>query len=175
MAVEAKYLGYHENEGYWVNVRNAKPTGKAGDGGVIRRFETEEEAKAYMQGVNDCGEDTFMRSVNYAEEPVRHEGDEFVEEDKENQKNYYTEPPEISWIRAVTGILTYDQVDAINESRRLPDNVKFMMNGSGGYSISYNYFNIRPGTQTLPKGFEVKKDILGFVHVVPTGTTGWFY
>ena len=77
-AVEAKYLGYHDGSGYWVNVRTANPTGNIGDAGVIRRFETKEAAKEYAKTVNSTGVDTFTKQTANNDKPVCHEGDTFV-------------------------------------------------------------------------------------------------
>lgn len=81
-------------------------------------------------------------------------------------------PPEIGTFRLSTGFLTDRQVDAINQSRRLPSNAKFVMNGYGSYSISNNFFGIRIGTQTLPEGFEVRKNVFGQAVVLPKGSEG---
>ena len=84
-----------------------------------------------------------------------------------------TEPPQISKTRLFFCALTDEQVAKINESRKLPENGKFIANGYGSYYISPNFFGLRPGTQELPVGFEVKKNILGFAVVVPNGTKGY--
>ena len=84
-------------------------------------------------------------------------------------------PPDISWGRAVTGFLTDDQVAALHETGKLPENVKFVPNGVGGYSIVYNYLNVTSGTHDVPQGFEVKRDFMGVAHVVPRGTDGLIY
>ena len=80
--------------------------------------------------------------------------------------------PEIGTFRLSTGFLTDRQVDAINQSRRLPSNAKFVMDGYGSYSISNNFFGIRIGTQTLPEGFEVRKNVFGQAVVLPKGSEG---
>ena len=83
------------------------------------------------------------------------------------------EPPKISRLRLMFGLLKDDQVKAINESGRLPDNAKFIMNNVGnGYTICNNFFGLRAGTKELPAGFEVKKSVFGFAQVVPKGTEG---
>lgn len=177
MTVEAKYLGYHEGEGYWVNVRNANPTGKLGDGGVIRRFETKEDAKNYTQEVNSTGIDTF----SYTTKPnnnnvVRHDGDEFISSNKVGQVINNQDAPDVSLIRAATGYLTQEQVDKINENRNLPNNLKIMQTGLGGYYLTYNsLIDIGPSIHTVPEGYELKRDITGYVHVLPKDTTGIFY
>lgn len=84
-----------------------------------------------------------------------------------------TEPPQISKTRLFFCALTDEQVVQINESKKLPENGKFVSNGYGQYYISPNFFGLRPGTQDLPVGFEVKKNILGFAVVVPNGTKGY--
>ena len=78
----------------------------------------------------------------------------------------------IGVLRLTTGLLTDEQVDNINKTRKLPDNAKFIPNGFGQYYIANNFFNMRAGTQTLPEGFEVKKNVLGFAVVVPKDTNG---
>ena len=77
MTLVANYVGERNGE-YWVNVKTANPSGKIGDGGVIRRFESKEDAKKYAKLVNETGVDTFeYRKDVQNNEPVRHEGDTF--------------------------------------------------------------------------------------------------
>lgn len=78
MTVVANYIGQKDDNMYWVNVKTANPTGNIGDAGVIRRFNTQEEAKTYTNEVNQTGVDSFVKTNNMAEEPVRHQGDVFV-------------------------------------------------------------------------------------------------
>lgn len=85
-----------------------------------------------------------------------------------------TMPPEIGFFRLMSGFLTDNQVNQINQSRQLPSNAKFIMNGYGSYSISNNILGVRVGTQTLPEGFEVKKNVLGQAVVLPKGSEGLF-
>lgn len=172
--VVANYVGYHDNVGYLVNVKTAKPTGNMGDAGVIRQFETKEEAKAYADYVNATGVDTFAHQNPIVDTNVRHQGDEFAYSARVDE-GVHTEPPSISWGRAVTGFLTKEQVDAINETGRLPKNVKIMPDGYGGYNFVYNYFGLRAGTQTVPAGFEMKQDVIGVAHIVPKDTNGILY
>ena len=79
---------------------------------------------------------------------------------------------EIGMIRLATGFLTDEQVAKINETRKLPDNAKFIANGYGQYYIANNFFGVRAGTQTLPEGFEVKKNVLGRAVVIAKDTNG---
>ena len=81
-------------------------------------------------------------------------------------------PPDIGTLRLTTGFLTDKQVDDINKTRQLPPNAKFVMNGYGSYAISNNFFGIRVGTQTLPEGFEVRKNVFGQAVVLPKGSEG---
>lgn len=83
------------------------------------------------------------------------------------------EPPQISKTRLFFCALTDEQIAQINESKKLPKNGKFVNNGYGQYFITPNFFGLRPGTQDLPEGFEVKKNIIGFAVVVPKGTKGF--
>ena len=90
MTVEAVYMGPRQGGDYWVNVKNANPSGMIGDAGVIRRFKTEDDAKAYTKTVNDTKpsseqeyklyQDKFEKSSPEPQQPlnIRHEGDVFV-------------------------------------------------------------------------------------------------
>ena len=89
------------------------------------------------------------------------------------KKTSTIEPPQISKTRLFFGVLTDEQIAKVNESKKLPANGKFINNGYGQYFISPNFFGIRPGTQELPQGFEVKKTRLGTAIVVPKGTKGF--
>ena len=169
--VEAVYIGPSNDGSYWVNVKNSNPKGMIGDGGVIRRFDTKEEAKIYANKVNSTGVDTFERSHNTENSAPRYYSDEFYYSEKRSDMT----PPDISWGRVVTGFLTDEQVERINATGKLPENVKFVPNGYGGYSIVYNYLNVTSGTHDVPKGFEVKRDFMGMAHVVPVGTDGIIY
>lgn len=168
MEVQAKYLGEDKNGYYNVNVRTANPTGNLGDAGVIRRFENKEEAKAYAEIVNETGEDVFVKKQpEKAEKPVRHEGDDFVCEGKK-------ECPKISWARAAFSRLTDEQIKTINETGKLPQGVKVVRDGMGGYTLSNNYGGLVTGTRTIPEGFEMKKDWAGFTVIVPKDTESIF-
>ncbi len=66
--------------------------------------------------------------------------------------------------------LTNEQIDAINESRRLPQNVK--VNKYRG--LSNNFFNLTQGTRTLPEGYELRKNKLGFTRMVMIDSEGFW-
>lgn len=77
------------------------------------------------------------------------------------------DPTKIGYFRAVFSRLTDEQINNVNESGKLNGNVKFRSNGQGGYVIVPNIMNVSVGTKTLPAGFELKKNFLGFTCVVP--------
>lgn len=83
-------------------------------------------------------------------------------------------PPSIGTMRLTFNFLSDAQIDQINRTGKLPDNAKFMRTENGGYIIGNNFFGFREGTQELPAGYEVKKDLFGFAVVVPSGTNGAF-
>lgn len=172
--VEAKYLGYDDRiQKYRVNVRTANPTGKIGDAGVIRYFETKNDAKDYTNIVNKTKQDVFTPEVKKTKEdiPVRHAGDVFAMSFKSNEnENLKVNPcPKISLWRGVFSRLTDEQIKAVNETKKLPEGTKFQFN-----RICHNWFNIMPGTRDLPVGYELKKDVFGFTTVVQKGTEGMF-
>ena len=106
-------------------------------------------------------------------QPIKENLQKTIENDKfvssTQQENL---PPDIGTFRLTTGFLTDKQVDDINKTRQLPPNAKFVMNGYGSYAISNNFFGIRVGTQTLPEGFEVRKNVFGQAVVLPKGSEG---
>ncbi|MCD7780818.1 MAG: hypothetical protein LUH05_09135 [Candidatus Gastranaerophilales bacterium] len=81
--------------------------------------------------------------------------------------------PKISIPRVFFHRFTKDQIEAVNKSGKLPQNAKFTDNG-GNVSFTWNLADITTGTHILPKGYEVKNDILGFTHVVREGTKNLF-
>lgn len=82
------------------------------------------------------------------------------------------QPPRIGFFRLATGFLTQAQVDQINLSGKLPDNAKFIHNEYGKFVICNNFLGLRVGTQDLPYGFEVKRNIIGQALVLPKGSSG---
>ena len=108
----------------------------------------------------------------YPQQAMKENVQASVRNDQFVPSNNQALPPEIGTFRLSTGFLTDGQVDAINQSRRLPSNAKFVMDGYGSYSISNNFFGIRIGTQTLPEGFEVRKNVFGQAVVLPKGSEG---
>ncbi len=174
MAVEAIYRG-HGSQGYMVNVRSTKRTGNIGDAGVIRFFDTKDEAEAYIDKVNSTGQmDTFVRQEDQKEKTVMDMNMDTTSFNGSPINKLSAEVPQISWLRTVFSRLTKEQINAINETGQLPKNVKFVKDPVGNYSITYNYAGITEGTRTLPAGYEVRQDVLGFTRVVPKDTEGLF-
>ncbi|MBR6099589.1 hypothetical protein IKP85_07565 [bacterium] len=90
VTLAANYMGQRPSGDYWVNVRTARPSGMIGDAGVIRRFQNEEQAKAYVKLINNTPltseqeyklyQDMFVKEKPEPQQPlnIRHEGDTFV-------------------------------------------------------------------------------------------------
>lgn len=178
--VTAKYLGYDKRtDTYRVNVKNAHPTGKIGDAGVIKYFEAKDKAKEYTDIVNKTKQDVFVPlPKKLTKGPlVRHEGDVFTQTQtfKGNEdKKVKVEPcAKISLWRGVFSKLTDEQINAVNETGELPKGTKFQPSVNG-YVICHNWFGLMPGTQIMPAGYELKKNIFGFTVCVPKGTEGLF-
>lgn len=115
----------------------------------------------FKQQPQKTGQPVSQTVINQPQEDV------FISENKPT-------PPHIGTGRLMTGFLTDKQVEEINQTRKLPPNAKFVQNGIGGYAISNNFFGVRIGTQTLPEGFEVKKNIIGQAVVLPKDSDGLF-
>ena len=84
-------------------------------------------------------------------------------------------PPKINMARILFHRLTKDQIEAVNTSGQLPKNAKFVDGEvSGEPKMTWNLLDWSKGTHTLPAGYEMKNDILGFTHVVRTDTKAWW-
>lgn len=83
--------------------------------------------------------------------------------------------PEISGVRVFFNRLTDEQIAQVNETKQLPKNAKIIDEIPTGHPrLTWNLFDITPGTHQLPAGYELKKDILGFTRVVREGTQAWY-
>ena len=83
--------------------------------------------------------------------------------------------PKVQVLRIWFNRLTQEQIDAINESGKLPKNIKIRPKEMGtGYYIYHNIFNMYNGTQTMPEGYELRKNRLGFTRLVPKDTEGFW-
>lgn len=68
-----------------------------------------------------------------------------------------------------------EQIDEINKTRRTPDNMKIRPNtGDTGYHIYHNIFNLQNGTKTLPEGYELRQNKLGFTRLVLKDSEGFW-
>ena len=85
-----------------------------------------------------------------------------------------TEAPKIGFARILFNRLTPEQIETINKNREMPKNAKFVEDPMYGPRLTWNIADITPGTHTLPAGYELKNDILGFTHVVREGTQAWY-
>ncbi len=71
--------------------------------------------------------------------------------------------------------LTQEQIDAINETKTLPDNMKVRPKKLGtGYDIFHNIFGLKNGTHTIPEGWELRRNKLGFTRLVPVDSEGFW-
>ncbi len=82
--------------------------------------------------------------------------------------------PEIGMARVLFNRLTPEQIETINENREMPKNAKFVEDPIYGPRMTWNLCDFTAGTHTLPAGYELKNDILGFTHVVREGTQAWY-
>ena len=83
--------------------------------------------------------------------------------------------PEISGIRVFFNRYTDEQIAQVNEAGQLPKNAKVVDDVNFGKPrLTWNLWDITPGTHKLPAGYELKKDILGFTHLVREGTQAWY-
>ncbi len=86
-----------------------------------------------------------------------------------------TEPPKIGMARVIFHRLTKEQLAEVNETRQLPKNAKIVNNEvSGEPRMTWNLLDWSLGTHTLPKGYEMKNDILGFTHIVREDSKAWW-
>ena len=93
-----------------------------------------------------------------------------------SKENKPAEPvvPEIGMARILFNRLTPEQIETINKNREMPKNAKFVEDPIYGPKMTWNLCDFTAGTHTLPAGYELKNDILGFTHVVREGTQAWF-
>lgn len=93
----------------------------------------------------------------------------------ELSKNKKYDGPKIDFFRAMFSRLNDEQMEAINRTGKTPNNIKITKSTeTGNYQIGNNIFGIISGTTTMPAGYELKKDVLGFAHIVPKDTQGLF-
>ncbi len=83
--------------------------------------------------------------------------------------------PKVPVLRIWFNRLTQDQIDEINRTGKLPKNIKVRPKEVGtGYYMYHNIFNMYNGTQTMPEGYELRRNRLGFTRLVPKDTEGFW-
>ena len=82
------------------------------------------------------------------------------------------EDVKIGTTRAIFGYLTQEQVDEINKTRKLPQNIKIARTPEGHFVLKPNWFNVTRGTHTIPEGYELRRNIAGFTEIVPIDEEG---
>jgi hypothetical protein len=112
--------------------------------------------------------------VGFSSETVETPPSTAAEEKNDTVEIKKVKPPQIGGLRLFFSMLTDEQINKVNEAKRLPKNAKFIANGYGGYTVSNNWFNVTPGTRSLPAGFEVRKNWLGFAIVLPKDSESVF-
>lgn len=128
-----------------------------------------------MAGINAVSGLNFSK-VNFKQNENTGATTTQIPESKPDSAEFSTkvDVPKISKTRLFFTRLTDEQIAAVNKAGRLPDGAKFVANGFGGYTICNNFFNFRAGTQQIPAGFELVKNVFGFTEVMPIGTKGAF-
>lgn len=87
-------------------------------------------------------------------------------------KDYIDNNTNIDFIEANFKVLSDKQIAEINKTRKLPKGTVIQKNDEGDFYISSDVTDLSTGTRTLPKGFEVKKNVFGIAVIVPVGTKG---
>lgn len=98
----------------------------------------------------------------------------FINDYFEAQNKVNSEPPKIGIFRVLFHRLTKEQIDAVNTGRELPKNAKVVEDPVTGPRMTWNLCDFTAGTHKLPAGYELKRDILGFTHLVREGTKAWY-
>lgn len=81
---------------------------------------------------------------------------------------------DIGFMEAAFQVLTDKQIEEINRTKKLPEGTVIQKDEHGDFYITGDVTNLSTGTRTLPKGFEVKKNVFGYAIIVPEGTRGIF-
>ncbi len=85
------------------------------------------------------------------------------------------DPTKVGYWRAAFSRLTTEQINNANETGKLSGKVKIKQNLAGtGYSLTSNLMGITVGTQTIPAGYELRKNWLGFTVLLPKDSEGLF-
>ena len=83
--------------------------------------------------------------------------------------------PKVPVLRIWFHRLKQEQIDEINRVGKLPKNIKIRPKSVGtGYYMYHNIFNLYNGTRTMPEGYELRRNRLGFTRLVPKDTEGFW-
>lgn len=81
---------------------------------------------------------------------------------------------DINFLEAQSRLLSDRQISIINKTKKMPDGTIIEKDKYGNYYITSDITGLSTGTKTLPKGYEVRKDITGFAIVVLIDQKGVF-
>lgn len=85
------------------------------------------------------------------------------------------DPMAVGYWRAAFSRLTDEQIKNANETGQLKGKIKIKpKTGETGYVLRTNLFNVTTGTKTIPAGYELRKNWLGFTTIQPKGAEGAF-
>ena len=85
------------------------------------------------------------------------------------------DPNKVGYWRAAFSRLTTEQINNANETGKLSGKVKIKQNLAGtGYKLATNLMGVSTGTQTIPAGYELRKNWLGFTVILPKDSEGLF-
>lgn len=99
----------------------------------------------------------------------------FKGEIKQNKKTITKDESYIGYWRAAFSRLTDEQIEHANKTGKISGKVKIKPAADyTGYHIAPNLMNITTGTQTIPEGYELRKNWLGFTRVLPKDSEGVF-
>ncbi len=131
-----------------------------------------------MQGISGVGSDPFQAfrtpSIQKVESApaaqntptAANKPDSFEPSTEVKKEN----TDKIGFLRLMFNRLTDEQIKNVNETGQLPEKAKFrqtLTGATGGFTVQNNWFGLTNGTRTLPEGYEVRKNKLGFTRVVP--------
>ncbi len=85
------------------------------------------------------------------------------------------DPNKVGYWRATFSRLTTEQIKNANETGKLSGRIKIKPKLAGtGYKLAPNIMGVTIGTQTIPAGYELRKNWLGFTVLLPKDSEGLF-
>lgn len=130
-----------------------------------------------INGLNNTSVFSEIRNLTSTQNAVPvMRGTETVVEDKVELTQTQTqkqEPPKIGFMRALFKRYTKEQIAQINETKEMPKNVK-VVDDLTSPRLAINFMDITLGTHTLPAGYELRQDILGFTRLVREDSKAWY-